>query len=95
MEEEVIVEAGIFALLLLLLYKLPLFRSFLAEELPVSNSTDIMPGPDDQLEIVSSGERRVSFPSAEKLAVYQEPKEHDFSLCKRITGFCLYTCIHF
>lgn len=63
-------------------------------ELPVANSTELMSPPDtlyildeDQLENVSGGERRVSFPSPEKLAVYQEPKEHDFSLCKKSAGF--------
>lgn len=31
-----------------------------------------------------TGERRVSFPSPDKLAVYQEPEDDDFSLSKNI-----------
>lgn len=34
-----------------------------------------------------TGERRVSFPSPDKLAVYQEPKEDDFNLCKKSSFF--------
>lgn len=34
------------------------------------------------IEIRESGERRVSFPSPDKLAVYQEPEDDHFNLCK-------------